>query len=333
MGRDGHSIQVPLPDGSNERRAFNEFITGGAKQPAFGYRPNPVAGASYALEPCGNGPWRANLTHQIHKPDVYAEFQGGRRHHDSGLPFFKAFLGGQANPARQAAMMCDHVLRAQPVGEVMGNTFGQPACVDEHQGGAVFLNQLRETVIDVGPDGIGGHCTKFILGGFHGQVHFPLWSNVDDGTRAFPPRFPRPFDFLLGVPPHQESCDFFQRLLGGRQTDSGGRGVGEGVKPFQRESQMRPPFIGRDRMNFIHDHRSNIPQNVPAFLSGHQEKEGLGRGDQNMRGPLEHLPPVFCRGVPSSHFDPQLGKEAARCQRDFGNLGQWLLKVFLNVVA
>ena len=106
-----------------------------------------------------------------------------------------------------------HEVLAQSFGQVMGDAFRQSPGVDEHQGGAMCLDQLGETIIDVRPNGIGRDRAEFIPGRFNSQVHFPALSHVNDVTGVWrPDGFPA-FSHVAAA--DQELGNGFQRSLSG----------------------------------------------------------------------------------------------------------------------
>ena len=79
-------------------------------------RAHPVAGASDALQRDGDRTRRSDLDGQIDRADIDAEFERGGRHHGSQLAVLQARFGFLAQRARQAAVMRQNGILAQPLG-------------------------------------------------------------------------------------------------------------------------------------------------------------------------------------------------------------------------
>ena len=97
-----------------------------------------VAGAADALQRDRDRSRRADLADQIDRADVDAELERGGGHDRLQLAALQPLLGVEPELARQAAMMREHGVFAEPLAEMMGDPLGQPPRVDEHERGAVL---------------------------------------------------------------------------------------------------------------------------------------------------------------------------------------------------
>ena len=52
----------------------------------------------------------------------------------------------------KAAVMRAHLVLAEPVRQLPGDTLGQPACVDEDQRRAMRVGEFHQAIIDLVPD-------------------------------------------------------------------------------------------------------------------------------------------------------------------------------------
>ena len=155
---------------------------GQGKQTALGRGAHRMAGAAHPLQKGGNAPRRAQLTHQVHIADVDAQFQGGGGHQRPQLAALEALLGVEAVFPRQAAVVGGDELFADALGEMTRRPFRQAAGVDEDQGGAVFIDQLFETVVDLRPYLVGHHRLQRRAGHLDGEVAVAHMAGVDDGA-------------------------------------------------------------------------------------------------------------------------------------------------------
>ena len=102
------------------------------------------------------------------------------------------------------------VFFAQSFAQMVGDALRQPAGVDEHQRGAMLLDQFHQAVVNLVPHFVGGDRPQRRAGHFHCEIELPLVSDIHDHRR-------RPA--VAG----QEVGDFFDGLLGGGKSDAHGR--------------------------------------------------------------------------------------------------------------
>ena len=140
---------------SNAAHSTRSSRDSGNSRP-FGSAADGVAGAADALQEAGDRARRAELADQVDVADIDAEFQRRRRHQRLQLAALQPLLGGQPLFLRHAAVMRGDRRLAQAVGQLAGDAFGHAAGVDEHQRGAMRLDQPHQLVVDLLPD-LGRH--------------------------------------------------------------------------------------------------------------------------------------------------------------------------------
>jgi hypothetical protein len=59
----------------------------------------------------------------------------------------------------------------------------------------------------------------------------------------------------------QEMSNFFDRLLGGGESDADGRAISQRLQPLQRERQVRAALVVRYGMDFVNDDGLDMAQN------------------------------------------------------------------------
>ena len=117
----------------------------------FGSAADGVAGATNTLQKARDRTWRAKLTDQIHIADVDTELQRRGRHQRFEFAALQALLRVQALFLRQASVMRGDRRLAQAIRQLARHALGHASRVDEHQRGAVRLDQLHQLVIDLLP--------------------------------------------------------------------------------------------------------------------------------------------------------------------------------------
>ena len=79
-----------------------------------------MAGPADALQERGDRTRRPQLAHQVDMADVDAQFQRGGRHHRLQAPLLQPLLGALPAAMRQAAVMRQDLILAQPLASTDG---------------------------------------------------------------------------------------------------------------------------------------------------------------------------------------------------------------------
>ena len=144
----------------------------------------------------------------------------------------------------------------------MRHALRQAARVDENQRGAIFLNVLRDAVVDLLPHLAGGHGAEFVVGDFDRQVHRGAWPTL-----------------TMRGPGREIARHFLDGLDGGGEADALRDGLtgraADGVEPRQGQREMRAAFVVGDRVNFVDDDGAHGAQHVAGFGGGEQDVEAI----------------------------------------------------------
>src|SRR5258708_16331673 len=97
-------------DGAHQLGTFDQLISRGRKEAAFGNSATPVAGPAEALERYADGTRRPNVEGQIDMSNVNAQFERSGRHQDLEFAILELTFPTQPNFAPLAPM-----LRTYPV--------------------------------------------------------------------------------------------------------------------------------------------------------------------------------------------------------------------------
>ena len=106
-----------------------------------------------------------------------------------------------------------------------------------------------------------------------------------------------------------EATDLLERALGRREPDALERLIGDLGEAFQRDREVRATFRARDRVHLVDDHRLDASQHLAA-LGGEEEKQRLGRRDQDVGRRTQHLTALPLIGVPGADAHAQSRAEA-----------------------
>ena len=284
-----------------------------------------MAGAPHPLEKARDGARGAQLADEIDLADVDAELQGGRRHQRLQLAPLQPLLGIQPLLAGEAAVMGGDIRLAQTFGEMPGHPLGQPAGIDEDEGGAMALDQLGEPAVELLPD-LMGH-DRFQRRGRHleGEVAAPAVARVDDGAIGI--------GRALRPGAHQEAGDLLDRLLGGREADPLQLAAAERREPLEGEGQMGAALVRRHGMDLVDDHAAGGRQHLAAGVRAQKDVEGFRRGHQDMGRPAAHTRPLARRGVAGAHPGPDLHIRQAAARQFLADAGQGTREIAVDVVG
>ena len=130
---------------SHQRRAFDQLVAGRREDPAFrlGRVLDLMSRSADALQRDRDGSRRADLADQIDGADVDAELERRRGDDRLELAVLQLLFGRQPQLARQAAVMREHRVFAEPLAEMVRDALGQPPRVDEDQRGPVLAESAR----------------------------------------------------------------------------------------------------------------------------------------------------------------------------------------------
>ena len=237
----------------------------GKRRPS-GVPPELVAGAPHALEERGDGARRADLAHELDRPDVDAQLEGGRRHERPQVPGPQSLLDPQAAVLREAPVVRrrPRSLGPQPLAQEMGESLRQPPGVDEHQRRPVVAAPSRRCGRGSRSTARGwrpprapcaaARCRRRGAGG----AHSPRWRAKDgpvpSRTGAGPP--PRG---AAGWP--RDRCAAAAHRFLGQQRPRRSR----------RQGQVGAPLVSGQRVHLVDDHRPHPTQPGPATRGGEQQ--------------------------------------------------------------
>ncbi len=269
--------------------------------------------------------------------DVDAQLQRGCCHQGLELAALEFLLGVEALLASQAAVMRGHLVLPQPLGQCACEPLGQPARVDEHEGGAVLLDQAGEPLVDLSPDLARHHRFQRRFRHFDGQIAPAHVAGVDDdaGRGACATRISVVFEQILrraAAEPHQKTRHLLDRPLGRRQADAGEAIPGDVLQALERQREVRSALVGRERMNLVDDDRARAGQRLAPGLAGQKNVERFWRGHQDVRGLAPHPVTVGLRRVPGAHQRTDLDLGEPETGELLTDAGQRLLKVLVDVV-
>ena len=306
--RNRQPIELAATHAVQQRRAFHQIVARLREQPALRQAADGVAGAPDTLQETRDRTRRAKLAHQIDVADVDAQFQRRGGHQRLEFAVLQPLLGCQAVLLRHAAVMRGDSGFAQAVRQLARHALGHASRVDEHQRGAVRLDQLHQPVVDLLPDLGGHHGFQRRVRHFQHQIARALVAGVDDrdlgGGRAVRRRS------------DQQVRDRLDRILRRGQPDADQVVAAQCGQAFQRQGQMCPALVRRHGVDFIDDHGARGRQHRATGAGAEQDVQRLRCGDEDVGRATAHALTLAGRRVAGAHpgADLDIG-QAALAQR------------------
>ena len=234
------------------------------------------------------------MADEFHRPDVDPQLQRSGGHHRPDLAGAEAPLGFEARLPREAAVVGEHGVRAEPLAQFVGHSLGHAAGVHEDQRGPVLPDQVGDPVPDV-------------LHHFVGSDRPQLGSgNLDAEVEPAPPADGD--DFRAAVARAEEGGDLADRLHGGREPDALQSSSGGAVETLEGQRQVAAPFVPGERVDLVHDHRPRGGEQGAAAGRGEEEVERFRCGDEEVRRPAGHPGALRRRGVPGAERGADFGE-------------------------
>ena len=269
---------------------------------------------------------RAYLANQVDRAYIYPQLQRGGGHQRPQLARLEALLRVQTLVSRETAVVGRHLALSQPAREMKGESLRQAPGVDEHQGGALFLDQLAYPVVYLFPGLVGADRRQGGPRELHRQLQVALVSLVDDAAA----RQPRRVEMSRA---HEKAGQLLDRALGGGKADTGGPRPREGVQAFQAQREMRASLVPGHGVNLIHDNGlDRLEHGSPAGGSEH-DVQRFGGSHQNMGRLARHALALGRGGIAGPHQHSDLRTGLARLLQNLADSLQGLGQVLLYVVA
>ena len=284
--RNDQAIQIAGGDRPHERRALHQLVPAEGKDSSLRGPAQRVAGAPDPLHERRDPARRTQLADEVHRADVDPQLERSGGDERPELPLLESLFGGKAQLPGEASVVRGHPLLAQPLREVRRHSLGQPARVDEHQGGPMPLDQLGDPAVDFLPHLARHHRVERRAGDLDSQVQLPLVTLVDNLAARL--------TLLIQAPPaprpNQEARHLPDRLLGGRQPDARQSFAppNKVSQTFDAQRQVRAPAIVGHRVNLIDDQGPGRAQHVAAALRRQQQVERFRGRDQDVRRLANH---------------------------------------------
>ena len=284
-------VQFAAPNRVQDGGALHELVAGEREQPALRGAAHGVTGTSRPLQEGRDGSRRTKLADQIDVPDVDPQLQRGGGHQRLQLAGLEPLLGREAAFARETAVVGGDMLLAERLGQRPRHPLRHAAGVDEHERGAVRLDEGAESPVDLGPDLAGHHRLERRLRKLQREVALALMADVDDGALA------RPGTVAAG----EEAGDGVDRALGRGQPDAGDGPPGERIQAFEREREVGAALVAGDGVDLVDDRGADVREHGAPALAGEQDVERLRRGHQDVRRLPAHGFARRARGVSGAH--------------------------------
>ena len=220
-------------------------------------------------------------------------------------------------------MVRGDVLLPERLGERPRDPLRHAPGVDEHERGAVRLDEGAEPQVDLGPDLAGHHRLERRFGQLQREVSFSGVAGVDDGASAR----------LAVLAAGEEVGDGLDGALGRGQSDAGDGAPGERVQALEREREMRAPLVAGDGVDLVDDRGADAREHGASARAREQDVERLRRGHQDVRGLPAHGLARRAWGVAGAHHRPDPRSRLAGLDQRAVDAFEGYLQVLVHIVA
>ncbi len=216
-------------------------------------------------------------------------------------------------------MVRGHGVLTDTLRQLVADLFNQTPRVNENKRGSVPLRQCCELVIEFGPHGRGSNRTQLVGGHFNCEVQRAPLSYLHDHRRL-----------AVGMATGEKAGDKFNGILRRREANAlrsampAGRHrtraqpvfpADQGFQSLQTQRKVGAAFVVGYCVDLIDDQRAHAPQMLPRLARREQEIQRLRRGDEDVRGMLQHRHALFGGRVAGTDAGADLRTEIAACQR------------------
>jgi hypothetical protein len=305
-----------LLHGPGDGRAGEEVTPILREDDPAGDRVHLVRGPPDALDAARHGDGGLDLDHQVHRPHVDPQLEGGGGHEGGEAAPLEGVLDLEALlPGHRAVVGAGHGLLRELV-QGRGQALGQAPGVDEHDRGPVRPHELQEPRLDGGPDrapleDAGRALDHLSRRRLHGlakaghvldrdldpEVEGLLHPRVHDRHRAGRPR-------PAAGAATEVASHLVEGTLGGGEAEALEGASRDLLEALEGQREVGAALGPDQRVDLVHDHRLDRGEGL-AGSGGENEVEGLRRGDQDVGGLPRHAGPLVGGRVPGA--DRHLG--------------------------
>ena len=221
-------------------------------------------------------------------------------------------------------MRSDRVF-TQTFRQLARHALGHASRIDEHQRGAMRLDQPHQLVVDLLPHFSGHHRFQWRIRHFQQQIARPLVPGIDDRDLGC--------GRTIRCRAHQQVRDRIDRVLRRRQSDPRQIAAAQRCQAFERQGQMCAALVRCDGVDFIHDDRARGRQHGTAGRRTEQDVKRLRRGDEDVRRPAAHAFSFTGWSIAGVYPGPDIDIWQSAFAQRLPDAGERCLQVALDVVG
>ena len=263
-------VEASPLDRGQQRGALDQLVPGGRVHDPPGNAGAVVVGPAHPLEEGGDAVGRADLAHQLDRPDVDAELQRGGRHQRAQVAGPQAVLDPLAALPRERPVMGGHLVLSEPLAQLVGHPLGELSGVDEDERGPVVGDVGGDPVEDlvelVARDG----RLELAVGQLQRQLEAAPVPAVDDRRER------------LAAPTSRRAAVSSGLTVAERPIRTGGRSVTAWSRSSERV-RCEPRLSRASAWISSTITVSTVRERRPGPLGGQVQVERLGRGDEEVR--------------------------------------------------
>ncbi len=290
---DRQPVELAPPHAVDEGDALEAIVERQRKEPPLRRAVDRMAGTADPLQEGRDRARRADLADELDVADVDAELERGGRDHRPQRARFQLLFGRKPPLLGEAAVMRRDRVVAEPLAKLTRHALAHAARVDEDERGAMGANEVREPVVDLGPDLVRHDGCKGRVRRLDRKVAGALVAGIDNrdlGRRS-----------AARIGAREKAGDRVDRILRRGKPDPLQSAARERRQPFERQREMGAALVRRDRVDLVEDQCARRLQRVAAGFGAEQHIERLGRGDEDVRGLAPHPGALGRAGVAGAH--------------------------------
>ena len=286
-----------------------------------------MSGAADALDARGDAGRRLDLQHQVDRTHIDAKLERGRGDEPTQASRLELVLDHESLLARDRSVVGADELLFRQVVDPRRDALGQPARVDENDRRPMLADELQQARIDRRPDAVLALGAVLVL---VCEPRHVLDRHLDPDFHCLQPAGIDDRDLPVGAA--EESPHLLEGSLCRRQADALGLDLRQLAKPLQAEREVAAALGRGDGMDLVDDQPPDRRQDL-ARGAGEDQKQRLGRGDEDVGRVALHRAPSVCRRVPGSNRDCDLGRHQALALHLAPDSDQGRAQVAVDVVG
>jgi hypothetical protein len=246
--RDDGFLDLAGEDPLHDHRRLEQIGPELREDPALRRLVEAVARAPDPLQAARDRLRRLDLDDEVDRAHVDPELERRRRHERGDLALLQELLDLDPLLARERAVVRSRDLTVGKLVQAQGQPLREASVVDEHDRGAVLLDEAQNLGVDRRPDGAPLLRLAHVLErDDHLDVELLRAAGVDELDRAAS---------------RHEAADLVERALRGREADALNPLARQAFEPLDAQHEVRAPLRPGDRVDLVENQKADALQDL-----------------------------------------------------------------------